>query len=328
LAGLIVVLLLSVLLWLVGYRVPALLLPLLYLSGLLLLRPEPAPGRTFAGLLLFTGLLLLLGVEMFFLRDFLGGSSYYRMNTLFKFYIQVWVILGITAACLVVDLWEKATHARRPVLGALWQLAMVCLVVASLTYPALGTPSRLHDRFPTYPPPIGSLDGMTYMTTGTLVWPEGNPIQLNYDFEAIKWLQDNVQGTPVLAEAKIGFYREGGMRVAAYTGLPMPLGGLHQSEQRWPEQIAPRDSMYMEFWNTPDPERAWQLIQLLDISYIYLGQLERTLYDPQLSDSLRMWGVTQFAPVGQAKFETLEREGRLDTVFLNEATRIYRVRGE
>jgi uncharacterized membrane protein len=328
LIGLAVVIGLSVILWLFGYRVPALLLPLLCLSGLLLLRFEPAPGRTFAGLLLFTGLLLLLGVEVFFLRDFLGGSGYYRMNTLFKFYIQVWVIMGLAAAYLVVDLWEKAGWAHRPLLGVLWQTALVLLVVASLAYPALGTPSRLRDRFPTYPPSIGTLDGMDYMTTGVLVWPEGNPINLEHDYEAIRWLQDNVQGTPVLAEAKIGFYREGGMRVAAYTGLPMPLGGLHQSEQRWPEQIGPRDGLYMEFWNTPNPERAWQLIDELDISYIYLGQLEQTLYDPEMTDSLRTWGVTYFSPAGRAKFETLEREGKLERVFQNEGTRIYRVRGE
>ena len=65
----------TVILWLTGYHVVGLLLPLVCLSLLLLLRPEVAPGKAFAGLLLFTALLILLGVEVFYLRDFLGGSS-------------------------------------------------------------------------------------------------------------------------------------------------------------------------------------------------------------------------------------------------------------
>jgi YYY domain-containing protein len=327
-------------LWLLGYQVPGLLLPLVWLSFLFLLRPEPDAGQTFSGLLLFTGLLILLGVEFFFLRDFLGGSAYYRMNTLFKFYIQVWVMLGIAVAYLLVGLlsgrWvpstrqhpslagRRAVRWRRTALDLVWQLALIALIIAVLAYPALGTPSRLRNRFDRSPP-TGTLDGMAYMTAGTLVWPQDNPIELSYDYEAIRWLQDNVKGTPVLAEAKIGFYREGGMRVASYTGLPMPLGGLHQNEQRWPDQVGQRDSRYMEFWNTTDPARAWELIQELAISYIYIGQLEQTLYNPGLTGSLAQWGVTRFFPDGYAKFDELAAQGRLNVVYENERTRIYRV---
>jgi YYY domain-containing protein len=334
----------AIILWVLGYRVPAFLLPLVWLSFLLLLRPEPDSGQAFAGLLLFTGLLLLLGVEFFFLRDFLGGSSYYRMNTLFKFYIQVWVMLGVASAYLVAFLWntllswERAPHDRpttgpaptgdwgRVVLSLAWQLVLMLLIVATLVYPALGTPTRVRDRFDRSPP-RGTLNGMAYMTVGTLVWPQDNHINLEYDYEAIRWLQENVKGTPVLAEAKIGFYREGGMRVASYTGLPTPLGGLHQNEQRWPEQIAQRDGRYMEFWNTTDLARAWELIQELGISYIYLGQLEQTLYNPQLTGSLIQWGVTYFVPDGIDKFDMLVDQGLLTVAYENERTRIYQVTG-
>ena len=219
---------------------------------------------------------------------------------------------------------RRAVRWRRTALDLVWQLALIALIIAVLAYPALGTPSRLRNRFDRSPP-TGTLDGMAYMTAGTLVWPQDNPIELSYDYEAIRWLQDNVKGTPVLAEAKIGFYREGGMRVASYTGLPMPLGGLHQNEQRWPDQVGQRDSRYMEFWNTTDPARAWELIQELAISYIYIGQLEQTLYNPDLTGSLAQWGVTRFFPDGYAKFDELAAQGRLNVVYENERTRIYRV---
>jgi YYY domain-containing protein len=332
-------------LWIFDYRVPAVLLPLVWLACMFLLSAEPDAGEAYAGLLLFTGLLILLGVEFFFLRDFLGGSSYYRMNTLFKFYVQVWVMLGVACAYLVVHVWRalmiwewmprgrtasgrsQAAGWRRIAVSLAWQVVLMLLIVAALVYPVMGTPSRVRDRFDRSPP-IGTLDGMAYMTVGTLVWPQNNPINLEYDYEAIRWLQDNVKGTPVLAEAKIGYYREGGMRVASYTGLPAPLGGLHQNEQRPPGQVGQRDGRYMEFWNTVDPARAWELIQELDISYIYMGQLEQTLYNPQLTGSLMQWGVTFFVTDGIKKFETLVDQGLLTVAYENERTRIYQVAGD
>jgi uncharacterized membrane protein len=295
-----------------------------------LLRPEPDAGRTFAGLLLFTGLLVLLGVEFFFLRDFLGGGDYYRMNTLFKFYIQVWVMLGVAAAYVLVDLWTSGGDALSSqtrwqiVLRSAWQGVLTVLILAAMVYPLMGTRTRVLDRFD-HSPPIGTLDGIAYMTAGTLVWPQDNPMQLKYDYDAIRWLQENVRGTPVLAEARIGYYREGGMRVSSYTGLPTPLGGLHQNEQRWPDQVGQRDQQVMAFWTTDDPQRAWELIRELNISYIYIGQLERTFFDPDLSGVLGQWGIPSLAPDGLTKFDALLDQGRLSIAYQNERTRIYRV---
>lgn len=320
----VVVLALTVVLWALGYHVIGLLLPAVSLALILLLRPELSDGQSFTGLLFFGALLILLGVEIFYLRDFLGGSSYYRMNTLFKFYIQAWVLAGVATAALLPELWERIANWQRARWIPAWKTLVVSLLLASLVYPLFGTRTRVLDRFDD-PPPIGTLDGMAYMITGKLHWPHGNVIELKHDYEAIRWLQEHVAGTPVLAEAKIGYYREGGMRVSSYTGLPMPLGGLHQNEQRWPDQIGERDGLYMEFWNTPDPERAWELIHQLRISYIYLGQLERTLYDPDIARSIEGWGVSLLHPAGYRKFEVLCSQGRLKLVYENERTRIYQV---
>jgi YYY domain-containing protein len=296
-------------LFMVGYRVPAYLLPLVIVSLLLLLRREGTANNAFLGLLTFTGLMILLGVEFFFLRDFLGGGDYYRMNTLFKFFIQVWVMFGLAAAVMLAQLWEWAWRWSLPAQIA-WRGATVILLLAGLIYPILGTRTRVDDRFPgdLNRPPVGTLDGLAYMTVGRFEWPAGNPIELRYDYEAIQWLQDNVTGTPVLAEAKIGYYREGGMRVAAYTGLPSILGGLHQNEQRYASQIGERDWVVNEFWATPDPTRALQLMEELGISYIYIGQIERATYGSQV----------------ESKFEQLRNWGELELVFENEATKIYK----
>jgi len=303
------VLLLGATLFLLGYRVPAYLLPLAALALLLLFRRRVSAATSFVGLLIFTGLLLLLGVEFVFLRDFLGGGEYYRMNTLFKFFIQVWVMFGLVAAVTLPRLWEWAFGW--PLLQQIiWRSVTMILLLAGLVYPLFGTQTRLDDRFPGQQnrPPIGTLDGLAYMTTGVFEWPAGNPIELKYDYEAIRWLQENVQGTPIIAEAKIGYYREGGMRVAAYTGLPSVLGGLHQNEQRYASQIGARDGLVNGLWNSPDPTRTLELIDALDISYIYIGQVERATYGEQVGD----------------KFEQLRAQGELELVFENEETKIYR----
>ena len=307
--GLVAALLLTLILLFLGYTVPAYLFPLVILALLLLFRGEVSAEIAYIGLLFFTGLLVLLGLEFFFLRDFLGGGDHYRMNTLFKFFIQVWVMFGITAAVVVVQLWQwsqRWTFFRQ----FIWQGAVLILLMATLIYPIFGTRTRVDDRFPSHQnrPAQGTLDGLAYMTVGVFEWPAGSPIELKYDYQAIRWLQDNVPGTPIIAEAKIGYYREGGMRVAAYTGLPSILGGLHQNEQRPASQIGERDFVVNEFWATPSPDRVKALIDELNISYIYIGQVERITYGNQVDD----------------KFEQLYQQGHLELVFENEKTKIYR----
>ena len=49
-----------------------------------------------------TGLLVALGVEFVLIQDDIG-----RMNTLFKFYIQVWALLALASACILWRLGDR-----------------------------------------------------------------------------------------------------------------------------------------------------------------------------------------------------------------------------
>lgn len=78
-------------------------------------------ANMFCGLLLVAGLFVAMGVELVYLADHLHGSSMYRMNTVFKFYVQVWVLLAAGSAAaiyyMIYGLRErgtirKATFAR------------------------------------------------------------------------------------------------------------------------------------------------------------------------------------------------------------------------
>ena len=296
---------------------------------------EMDTGAVCAALLAATGLAVLAGTQVVYLKDHLQGGDAYRMNTLFKFYNQVWVLWGVAAAIALPRIFsrfesmimgESTAEGRslipagsgqmRPqfklaletVRGA-WGIAFFVLLCASLVYPLLGTPSRLSQRFPGWRPPIGTLNGMAFMENGVYHWPDSNnAIELQYDWEAIQWLLANVRGNVVLAEsAQIDYYRAGGTRVASLTGLSGLLG-MHAGEQRYGKDVGERHGKLSEFWNTEDLERIRTLIEELEIGLIYTGQLERHQH-----------------PGADSRLAQLERTGLLESVYQNPEVTIYAV---
>lgn len=270
---------------------------------LALLNREKTRQESFSYLLLVVGFAVVMGCEFFYFKDFLQGSEYYRMNTVFKFYIQAWVLLGLGLAYpfqAFLSWKQKGWEAAKAFAFLLLALSFVFLLP--------GTAARVRDRFPNASPPLGTLDGMEFMRYGSFFWPdERHPIELRYDYEAIRWLLEHVRGTPVLAEAPVGYYREFGVRVASFTGLPTLLG-MHQSEQRYGDQVGKRAEEAWQLFTSTDLNLTLKLVRRLRIGYIYIGQLERILYP---YESL-------------AKFDALAQEGWLEVVFRNERTVIYK----
>jgi YYY domain-containing protein len=323
-AGMLVLLALAIWWAWKGYWVLVLMVPLLALTAALLVQPGMPDQRRFVLALVFTAFLILVGVEFFYLKDHLDGDQqgWWRMNTLFKFYLQAWVMLGLGTGVSLPAIWHALDARRlafrpqqgvgqrpsRPVGAWVWKAAFTLLLLSVILYPLLGTPSRVLDRFPGRRPPIGTLDGMAFMTVGQYTWPDENhPIELWGDYEAIRWLQENVRGTPVLAEAPIGYYREFGVRASSFTGLPT-LVGMHESEQRWGWQVGSRSAQARDLYNTVDLQRTMELIRELDVEYVYLGPLENVEY-----------------PAAAEKFEKLADGGLVKVVFQNDLVTIYRV---
>jgi YYY domain-containing protein len=263
-----------------------------------------SPLLAFVSVMVAVALALAIGVDIFRVE---GDVD--RMNTVFKFYLQVWVLLALASAYL---LWRLA-HNRRwptPLPGALrktWVVALVALIVSASAYPVLGTEVRLRNRFEALPP---TLDGMAYMRSAQYQDREGL-IQLSSDYEAIRWLQREIEGSPIILEGVTPIYRWGG-RVSIYTGLPTVVGWQwHQEQQRvdyrW--AIGERVRDVNRIYNTPNADEALSLMRKYGVEYVYLGQLE-SLYYP--GDGIK-------------KFEG-ELSEHLEQVYQNEHVRIFRLR--
>jgi len=233
---------------------------------------SPSPISNFALLLFATGALLTLGVEYVYLRDIFGT----RMNTVFKFYFQAWVLWGVAGA------YALAGFMRRGRVGVVVVAAL--LIAAGLVYPALAIPARARE----YGGPP-TLDGTAYLAG---VQPD--------DTAAIAWLNDNVSGAPVILEAPGDGYRayvyEG--RVSAQTGLPTLLGWAgheHQWRGNYDEQ-ARREPDIETLYTSVDADEVLALVDEYGVEYVYVGPLERTRYPAA--------GLAKFAALMDVVYDT------------------------
>jgi len=307
------------------------LIPLALVALLLWHRDADSdPAALFIALLTTVAFAVLAGTQVVYLRDFLQGGEWYRMNTLFKFFSQVWVLLGLATAIALPRMWSGVTgrgqtgreenqkQGRAPqstsvgrLIGITWAAAFWLLLVASLAFTFLGTPARLSQRMIGWRPEFGTINGMDYMRQGSYTWPDdSNRIELEYDWQAIRWLLDNVRGSLVVVEtSEADYYRAGASRVSSMTGFS-GLRGMHASEQRSGEIVSAREAQHREFWETPDIGRTLALIEELDVTLIYSGQLERYLH-----------------PGGVQKLEDMAALELLEPIYINERTTIFAVPG-
>ncbi len=246
-------------------------LPLAFWALVLLLRPELPDTKRMVLFMIGTGLTLTLVVEIIVLVGDLG-----RMNTVFKFYLQVWVLFAISAAAGLgwvlyeFDLWSLRWRQFFEAVGS-------ALLVGALMFTFTATSDKITDRM-TDGVPL-TLDSITYMQYAKY-W-DGSEMNLNQDYQAIRWLQDNVQGSPVIVEASLPEYRWG-TRMTIYTGLPTVLGwNWHQRQQRalLPDSwVFQRSDEIKAFYLTTDLQSTRDFIKKYDVSYIILGQNEQQYF--------------------------------------------------
>lgn len=152
------------------------------------------------------------------------------------------------------------------------------LVAAAALYPLTATPAKIRDRMSGLAP--ATLDGTTFLKYAQRS-ELGERFDLAEDYQAIHWLQQNVEGSPVIVEANIPEYRWG-TRFTIHTGLPNVLGwNWHQRQQRvlaGADEVANRAVEITNFYTTQSVEEARAFIESYDVAYIMVGSLEQIYY--------------------------------------------------
>lgn len=272
-------------------------LPLAAWAGVLLLRPGMSDPKRMVLFLTGTSLLITLVVEVGVVKGDIG-----RMNTVFKFYLQAWVMFAVCAAATLGWLWKVQSKWlsgwRIP-----WQIILGVLAASAALYPLMAGAAKIKDRMTDLAP--HTLDGMLFMGYATYDERWGT-MDLSQDYRAIRWMQENVQGSPVIVEANLKDLYRWGSRFSNFTGLPGVVGWeWHQQQQRallpgsW---VSDRIAEVELFYTTTDVQQAFSFLQKYNVKYIILGQQERGLYPGE--------GLNKFETANGALWKDVYRDGQ------------------
>jgi YYY domain-containing protein len=233
--------------------------------------PEPRPwpyAHLFALLLTLVAALLVLAPEFVYLRDQFGS----RINTIFKFYFQAWILWSLAAAFGSAVLFRNLRGGWRWAYTA----AFIALMVMALTYPVLGALNKANG----FRPEVGfTLDALKPFARFA---PD--------ETAAALWLQQAPAGVIVEAADPGSSYREYA-RLSEYSGVPTVLGWVgHERQWRGGEaEMGSRLDDIARLYGTPSWDEAQTIIEQYGIKYIVVGNLERTHYqlnEQKFSDHL------------------------------------------
>lgn len=216
---------------------------------------EAGSSETFAFLLLTAGLGLTFVVEWVYLKDLFLN----RMNTIFKFYFQAWVMLAVAGGFGVFWVTRQAGRAGK----VLFSMTFVLVFAAGMVYPLTAAPSRA-GNFQSPP----TLDGTAWIARSA---PD--------DYAAAAWLNAHVEGPAVIVEAPGGSYTFYG-RMAAMTGLSTLLGwDFHEHQWRGEfEEPGKRGPVVEQIYKEVKPDAVRPLLEQYDVDFVYVGRLEREKY--------------------------------------------------
>jgi uncharacterized membrane protein len=243
----------------------------LFIPALAFLLRSERNSSAFVLLMIALGALLIIGPEFLYLRDNFG----YRINTIFKFYYQAWIVLSLAAAYGIIVLFRPFDYGPPPSTGSVepplrarrganvaFSVLFALVLLIGLTYPALSIFNKTNN----FKPPFGyTLDDFDRVQ-------RENPDEA----AAINWLRSAPDG--VVAEAVGGAYSSYA-RISIYTGLPTVLGwGNHEGQWRDQSLQGTREDDIKTLYTNNDWVTTQEIIDRYNIRYIFVGNLERSTY--------------------------------------------------
>ena len=241
-------------------------------------------ASAFALLLIALGLLLTYAVEFVYIKDLFNT----RMNTVFKFYFQAWVLWALAGV------YALALAARR--LRGTWRLIALSVpgvfIALGLVYTLLAIPARSELKQAGV-----TLNGEAWVAKA---FPD--------DYAGIVWVREHTAPEDIILESPGGSYSFHG-RVAAFTGRATLMGwDFHELQWRGAALNRQAGSRAGDIERIYKSARGPELVDMLrryGVKYLIVGSLERQKYG-----------------IGQARERVFE--STLDPVFAQGSMRIYR----
>lgn len=261
-------------LWMKGVSIGWLVVILGVWVMILITRPQQDDLKRAVLFMTGSALFLTLMVELIALVGDIG-----RMNTVFKFYYQAWTLFAVSSAAALMWLMPVVEERWKGNWRSAWMTVLSVLIAGAALFPLLGGSDKIRDRMSVSAP--HTLDGMTFMQTSTY-WSDNVELKLSEDYSAIRWMQENVKGSPVIVEANTVEY-QWGSRYSVYTGLPGVVGyNWHQRQQRGAvvpgDWVTNRVAEVAMFYSTENLDEARAFLKKYNVRYIVVGQLERAHY--------------------------------------------------
>lgn len=237
--------------------------------------------------LLFLALGLILGCEFVAVKDFYGLDSM-RLNTVFKFHMQGWILLSVVVAFCT----ERFLWSLRLSLPGVWGIGcrtlQTVLIMALMVWTLLGSWKVMEAKcsnFSTSP----TLDGLAYALPeiGGADSPGGGREMSSEDARAILWLLDLQRFEPdakrLILESPGDPYSIFG-RVSAFSGIPT-LIGVPNHEGIWNrgkpealEAMSKRQRDVETLYRTSDFRKARDLLDNYKVSHVFFGTVEKMKY--------------------------------------------------
>ena len=201
--------------------------------------------------------LLVLVPEFVYLRDQFGN----RMNTVFKFYYEAWVLWSILAA---YGLAKSIGSSRITV-----RIVSIGLILISTGIGLVYSVTALADK----------TDFLNVLTRSNITLDGSNFYQVSNmdEWQAVKWLQN--QPNSVIVEAVGGSYTEFA-RISTFSGQATILGWPgHESQWRGGyNEIGSRQQDIEQIYTSTDWTATELLLKKYRAKYIVVGNLERSAY--------------------------------------------------
>ena len=261
--GIVFSIILASLAFLLSFQLLLVLAPLILIPLYCILKSRKRAEAEFMFLFVLMAALLVLFCEIFFIDDSLSGLDE-RYNTVMKFYMPVWIFLGIASAYGVS--WVlKNTRGK---LKGVWVAVLLIFLICCLIQPVGQTIGWASGKRSYFNIGRGTIDGTAYVKT---IAPG--------DYEAIQWLNGHIKGQPVILEAPGGAYQFSSY-IATMTGLPTVVGWVtHEVMWRgsW-EPMSGRSTDVDKIYKSPDSDEALVLLRKYNVEYVYVGKMEKETY--------------------------------------------------